>query len=154
MTVLTGLIYVAMVVVIPGLSILCSCHSQRHCQQLHCQSSVATVVAFQTVGKGRVQRGVQLTVLRPRPRVVHITNSTHIPCSMPSHMAMHNCRGGWGMYPAGHPCAQSQIHYCGRRANGSWLTITVFVATGQQFYFTVVPAGILGISYGDFHLRL
>lgn len=56
MTVLMGLIYVVVVVVVPALSILHLCHSQGHCQQLHGQSSIATIVMFQTVGKGRVQQ--------------------------------------------------------------------------------------------------
>lgn len=41
--------------------------------------------------------------------------------------------------------------YC-EEGQMDWLTIAVFVLMVQQIYFTVAPADILDICYGDFHL--
>lgn len=95
-------------------------------------------------GKGGLQRG---TAHCPKAYIqsgaVHITPSTHFPLWTLSHMTKHSCKGGREKYPAKCARAQSQLRYCGGRANGLWLTVAVFVTMGQQFYFPVASAGLL-----------
>lgn len=142
MTVLMGLICVVMVVVVSVLSI-CACVIPKVIvNSSMVKALLLLLLCFRQWEREGYSRGVRLTVLRPRLRVVHITSSIHIPCSTPSHITMQSCKeAGKYIQPHIHVPSHSSITV----EEGKWLTITVFIERGQQFYFTVFPAGILDI---------